>query len=165
MPRGWEQGCGSQLIPQALGEASRSPGPHSMGNAGGSGSRAAREHPPTPISPPPPHPHWALIPLRLSKRFEAHSATGQTIFLIPNQVLEQLTMKSASPRATHGQRKILGTCPAVVYRLQPTSGRRYMGQLTGSTWARGAGGSCKLKMASAGQVWQTGTIRVATRAT
>lgn len=38
--------CMSQLIPQALGGASRSPGPHSVGNAGGSGSRAARE--PTP---------------------------------------------------------------------------------------------------------------------
>lgn len=83
-------------------------------------------------------------------------STGQTVYLIPNQVLEQLTMKSASVRASHGQRKT-----AVVYGLLPTSRRRDTGQLTGTTQARGAGGSCKIKLASVGQVWQTGTIRAA----
>lgn len=120
---------------------------------------------------PPFHPHshsrkaWQLqgsrSPQVIQEVSEAPGSTGQTIYLIPNQVLEQLTMKSASPRASHGQRKILGTCPAIVYGLLRTGRRRDTGQLTGTTRAHGAGGSCKLKTASAGRVWQTGTIRAA----
>lgn len=140
--------------PKAPGGVIRSPGPHRVGDAGGSGSRAAKEPP-----------HFMLQPQQeslaaarvIQEVSEVPGSTAQTMHLVPNQVLKQLTAKSASPQASHGHRKTQGTCLAVVYGLLPTHGRRDTGQVIGTTRARGTGGSRKLETALAGQVWQTGT--------
>lgn len=98
----------------------RSPGPHREGDAGGSRSRAATEPPHFLTTEQAPQENPAASGLLFLTGYLGgfrDSWFNRSNHLIPNQVLEQLTMNSASPRAPQGQRKILGTCPAVVHRL------------------------------------------------
>lgn len=72
----------SQLIPQAPGGASRSPGPHRVGDAGGSRSRAAREPPHFIPTAGKPGSCRALVPLRLSRRFQGRPVQQVRPFIL-----------------------------------------------------------------------------------